>query len=368
MRFVLLIWTLSAFAFSLSNKCPPSFKRQKGLCYYTSPYLTQGNPKGLSKGITVFQNGFNPKHIHLGKLLFFDPLLSKNKDLSCAHCHSPSLAFTDGRKTSLGKNQIELFRSAPSLWNVAFQEKFFWDGRASSLEEQLAGPLFNEKEMGNTPENLEKDLNANEEYRKLFFEAFQTRKITYPFVVKALTTFERTLVSLNSRYDQFALGKTNALTQEETEGHNIFRSFVARCTECHTPPLFTNSQMVNLGLPDNPLFPPDPGYEAVTKDARHRDHFKVPTLRNITMTGPYMHSGIFQTLEEVVHFYNLGGGREGTGKYSPYIHWHIRKMGLSTTEEKKLVTFLGSLTDNSNAPQIPSEVPSKLKVFQGEKK
>ena len=110
------------------------------------------------------------------------------------------------------------------------------------------------------------------------------------------------------------------------------------------------------------------GLEQVTRDPKHRDHFKVPTLRNIAQSAPYMHSGIFQTLEEVVHFYNSGGGRDGDGKFSPYIHWHIRKIGMSSEEERLIVTFLKTLTDESSAPEIPIQVPSGLKISQGEKK
>lgn len=367
MRFLLFtfVFFFTAIALSLSSDCPKGLKKKNGLCYYDSPYLTESSARGLKKGITVFQNGFHPKQIDLGRILFFDPILSKDGSLSCAHCHQPELGLTDGKKRSLGKNNNELTRGAPSLWNVAFLESYFWDGRANTLEEQLAGPLFSENEMGNTPEHLEKTLNALPTYRALFLEAFGSKKISYPLVAKALTTFERTLVSFNSRYDQFVFGKHDVLTLEEINGHNVFRSFVARCTECHTPPLFTNSQMANLGLPDSGI--QDNGLENITGDIKHKDHFRVPTLRNISSTAPYMHAGIFTTLAEVIHFYNTGGGRDGIGKKSPYIHWHIRKMGLSTEEENQIVAFLKTLNDDSAKPEVPDRLPSGLNTFKGEK-
>ncbi len=365
MHFLFLLFCFtSTVVFSLPEHCPKGFLKRNGRCFYTSSYLTQKSSHGLKKGINLLQDGFYPKEIELGKILFFDPVLSKQGDLSCAHCHSPSKGFSDGLKTSRGK--VVLSRSAPTLWNVAFLENFFWDGRSKTLENQLAGPLFSENEMGNTPVLLEKSLNEIDTYRKFFYEVYRIKKITYPFVARALATFERTLVSLNSRYDQFVWGKTDALSPLEVEGHNLFRSFVTRCTECHTPPLMTNSQMANIGIPLQGEEAKDIGLEGITSEKRHRYFFKVPTLRNITRTAPYMHTGVFSNLYDVVQFYNAGGGRVEGGSSSPFIHWHIRKIGLTTQEENQLVAFLGSLEDESNAPEIPLTVPSGLKPITKE--
>lgn len=303
------------------------------------------------------KNGLSPKRIHLGKLLFFDPALSGDGTQSCSSCHDPKRGFSDGNALSLGKNHQPLTRSAPTLWNVAFQESFFWDGRVKTLEEQALGPLFSSEEMANTPARLEQTLNDSSEYRRLFVEAYgwkNRRRIRVSDVASALADFERTLVSFNSRYDRYVYGDHDALSEKEKRGLHVFRSFVTRCTECHTPPLFTNQQSAAIGAPDFPGLPFDVGMEKVERDPGMRGSFKIPTLRNIALTAPYMHSGALPTLKAVVQFYNEGGGRKQQ-PVSPYLHWHIRPQGLDAGEQADLVSFLGSLTDESAMPEIPGE-------------
>jgi cytochrome c peroxidase len=349
----------------LCAACPPGLKHDQdgGLCYYTSRYITEPPVNGLQQPFSITANGFSPKRIHLGKLLFFDPYLSGDKKSSCATCHNPHLGFSDGRAQSLGFRGKKLPRSAPSLWNVAFQKNFFWDGRAISLEEQMEGPLFSPDEMNTTKRQLENELNKNKEYRRLFAEAFRRSPalpIKWQEAREALATFERTLVSLNSPYDRYVFGEKRALTPEQEEGHNLFRSFVTRCTECHTPPLFTNHQLITIGAPDLPGLPTDRGAGSVMKNPKADGMFKVPTLRNIARTAPYMHSGVFTALLDVVHFYNRGAGRSPLGTQAPNIHWHMREMGLSRQEEESLVLFLTTLNDESAIPEIPLQVPSGL--------
>ena len=250
---------------ALSQRCPASFELAAGACRLHTPYqdyasLTGAGVGGLKSGLPTFRDGITPAQIDLGRYLFFDPVLSAGGKLACASCHRPAHGFAEPRARSVGVQGQEVRRNAPSLWNVGFLHKLFWDGRAHSLEEQVQGPLYGALEMGTTPLKLEAALNAIPAYRGLFAEAFPgTHGIHSAQVYAALAAFESTLVSLNSRYDLYAHGVHEALTTPEIEGLNVFRSFVARCAECHTPPLFTNQQIAVIGMPEPAGRPLDAG-------------------------------------------------------------------------------------------------------------
>jgi cytochrome c peroxidase len=258
----------------------------------------------------------------------------------------------------------EVRRNAPSLWNVGFLQRFFWDGRAHSLEEQLEGPLYGPAEMGTTPERLVATLNGIPAYRTLFAHAMPaaTGGIRKSDVYRALAAFESSLVSLNSRYDLYAHGLTDALSPAELEGLNVFRSFVARCAECHTPPLFTNQQLAVIGMPEPDGRPLDPGAGAVTHEPLLRGGFKVPSLRNVALTAPYGHAGQFKTLRETVAFYTGGRGHAVPRSEQLQLHWHIWEPRLSDRELDRLVDFLGALTDEAFRPATPAAVPSGLPI------
>ncbi len=357
----------------LCNTCPPGFElTEDNVCKLRSLYqqYESGNGNepgvgGLKTALPAVRDGFTPQQIDLGRYLFFDPVLSKDGTVSCATCHQPSKGFSDGLKTSVGVLNTQLKRAAPSLWNVAFYKKFFWDARATSLETQMIGPLYSEEEMGTTREQLLKTLNNIESYRELFLQAFpkkQTNAIELNEIYTAITAFESSLISLNSRYDQYAHGYPEALNHEEIEGLNIFRSFVARCTECHTPPLFTNQQVAVIGLaePDGKTF--DPGAQQTFHDASLRGAFKVPSLRNIDRTAPYTHSGRFNTLRDMIGFYSAGRGHEVPKSEKLHIHWHIWEPNLSDYEMDRLVDFVKTLTDESFTPQEPKVLPSGISI------
>ena len=355
---------------ALRDFCPPGFELTDGnRCelrtlyqnYESLRYAGVGGPK---TGLPAARDGFSPQQIDLGRHLFFDPLLSADGSLSCASCHHPELGFSDGRPRSVGIDGAEVSRAAPSLWNVAFLGSFFWDGRAGSLEEQMQGPLYDAKEMGNDPAKLLADIGGNDNYRRLFREAFPASEgpPTLDMIYTAIAAFQATLISLNSRYDQYAHGYHDALSDAEKAGMNVFRSFVARCAECHTPPLFTNQQIAVIGVQDPDDVPFDAGAEAVTGNPGLRGGFKVPSLRNIEMTAPYMHSGTFATLRDAVEFYTLGRGHAlpEAEKDRMTVHWHIWEPNLSAEELDRLVDFLATLTDERFKPQIPPVVPSGL--------
>jgi cytochrome c peroxidase len=370
---MLLAWApVQAGSWRLSDQCPASFEKRESRCWLRSTYqqyasLTGAGVGGLKTGLPPFRDGFTPQLIDLGRYLFFDPVLSANRKLACASCHVPSKGFTDHRVHSIGMHGHEVRRNAPSLWNVGFLKRFFWDGRARSLEEQVQGPLYNATEMGNRPEGLVRALNRLPAYRTLFAQAFPSAAgaagvgdIAAPQVYAALAAFEASLISLNSRYDFYAQGVSDALTPHELEGLNVFRSFVARCAECHTPPLFTNQQIAVIGMPEPAGTPFDPGAGAVSGEPMLRGGFKIPSLRNAALTAPYGHSGQFVTLRETVAFYTGGRGHAVPKGENLRLHWHIWEPKLSGVELDRLVDFIGALTDESFLPATPAALPSGL--------
>ncbi|WP_318261526.1 cytochrome-c peroxidase [Zhongshania marina] len=355
----------SSSEWRLSEVCPAGFHFRDGGCYLQSFYsgyssLQQSGVGGLKTAMPPLREGFTAQQIDLGRLLFFDPLLSVDGDMACSSCHQPARGFSDGLAGSIGRHGEVMHRSAPTLWNVGFLRELFWDARAKSLEEQMQGPLFSQEEMANTPAQLLKSLQDNANYRDLFNQAFGDDTLSLEQVYTALTAFQSSLVSLGSRYDLYANGFHEVLTQPEIEGMNVFRSFVARCAECHTPPAFTNQQIAVIGSPEPKGAALDIGVAAITGDASQRGGFKVPTLRNIELTAPYMHSGRFKTLRETVAFYTGGRGHAVPEGEHLSLHWHIWEPNLSDHELDLLVAFLKTLTDQSFMPVLPRKVPSGL--------
>ncbi len=363
--------------FVLRSECPASFERTSDnkcqLRTLYQQYTAVEGFGGLRAPLPTPRDGFSPQEIDLGRYLFFDPALSGDRTISCAHCHDPNRGFADGLGRSHGaggtgvgaerKGGTILSRGAPSLWNSAFLRSFFWDGHAGSLEEQAEGPLLSPQEMGNSRADLERSINAVPAYRRLFAEAYPSTRsggVRFAQIVHALAAFQSSLISLNSRYDHYAHGDADALNAEEIAGHNVFRSFVTRCSQCHTPPLFTNGQLAVIGSPEPDGVPFDPGAQGNTGTKTLRAAFKIPSLRNIAETAPYMHSGRFRTLEEVVDFYNGGRGHAVPKGENLALHWHLTTFHLSPDEVASLTAFLRSLSDSSMTPDIPATVPSGL--------
>ena len=360
----------AAVPITLSDRCPPSFEKTgAGTCELRDLYQFYDSLEGKGLGGTRTalppnRDGFTPAEIDLGRYLFFDPVLSGDGTLSCASCHRPDKGLSDGRPRSVGIHGQDAGRAAPTLWNVAFLKSFFWDARAGTLEAQASGPLFSPIEMGNTPARLLASLNGNAEYRRLFGQAYPARAgkpIELEQVLGALTAFQASLVSLNSRYDRYAHGYHAALTDREIEGLNVFRSFVARCAECHMPPLFTNQQVAVIGAPEPAGRAFDVGAEKTFGSGKLKGGFKVPTLRNIARTAPYMHSGAFTSLRDTVVFYNKGRGNAVPKGMTLYLHWHISDPKLTDYEVDRVVDFMQALTDETFMPEIPQRVPSGLR-------
>lgn len=355
--------------FQLSSHCPPSFeKTDAGVCKLRTFYEAYSSVQrqgfgGTQTALPPHRDGFTPQQIDLGRYLFFDPVLSVDGSISCAGCHQPDKGFSDALATSVGIGGQAVERAAPTLWNVAFLKTFFWDARASSLEEQAQGPLYAPHEMGGNPVALLATLNEIENYRGMFAQAFarnNSEPIALNEVYMALAAFQTSLISLNSRYDRYVHGFHDALTPPEIEGLNIFRSFVARCSECHMPPLFTTGQIAVIGAPEPPGRSLDVGAEKTFGTARLKAGFKVPTLRNIALTAPYMHSGLFTNLRDTVAFYNGGRGHAVPPGVDLELHWHISSPNLREEELDRIVDFLHTLTDESLKPSAPVRLPSGL--------
>ncbi len=352
---------------TLASNCPPSFElTEQGVCRLLTRYqfYTSVQNRGLGgtkTGLPPHRDGFTPAQIDLGRYMFFDPALSKDGSISCATCHQPDKGFSDGLDRSIGITGEKVGRSAPTLWNVAFLDKFFWDARAKTLEEQAQGPLFSAVEMGNSPDHLLATLRSNDTYVEMFSQAFpQSGQIELEQVYRSLAAFQTSLISLNSRYDRYALGYHKALSSREIVGLNVFRSFVARCAECHQPPLFTNNQIAVIGSPEPEGRPLDIGAEKTFNAPKLKGGFKVPTLRNIVKSAPYMHSGRYNKLIDTVKFYNDGRGNAVPKGEEMLLHWHITSPDLTDEEMQLIVEFLETLTDESLTPQIPNVVPSGL--------
>src|SRR5262245_2295205 len=342
--------------------------------------LTNGNPGGggLRRAFPEMKmrpsNQTTQDKVDLGRLLYFDPVLSGDNEQSCATCHHPDLGFSDGRHTSMGfggkgvgpdrQGGKQVRRSAPTIWNAAFNQKQFWDGRANDLEEQASFPITSPDEMNQDRDVLVKELKAIPEYVRLFDKAFSGdggSSVTFNNVTSAIAAFERTIISDNSPFDRYAAGDQTALTVEQRRGLTLFRSLKTRCFECHGFPTFANPDFKVIGVPKMPGQPDDFGRSEIEGGEPYKNAFKVPTLRNVALTPPYMHNGRFQTLEEVIDFY-AGGGGKGLDLNLPNLDDKIRRFKLSEQEKKDLVAFLHALTDESKKPAIPERVPSGLPV------
>jgi cytochrome c peroxidase len=204
---------------------------------------------GLQREFPSLNGETSPEKAELGRLLFFDPILSKNQDMSCATCHNPSLGFSDGLQTAKGSDGAFLTRNTPTLWNAGYSTKLFWDGRADSMEEQMSVPLHAENEMaGNDAETVAR-LMKIPEYVELFNKAFGSNAITVENAQTAIAAFERTLISNNSPFDKYAAGQFDALTSQQRRGLNLFRSAATRCFECHAAPTFGSDDFFVTGSP-----------------------------------------------------------------------------------------------------------------------
>jgi cytochrome c peroxidase len=302
-------------------------------------------PLGLPPMNIPENNPLTAEGIELGRRLFYERRLSGDSSLSCASCHNPLSGFADGRKRSLGMGGKIGNRNAPSLINAAYVPSQFWDGRASSLEDQAGGPMANPIEMNQSHDISVSKLQADASYREDFVRAFGPGPVTMTRVRNALASFERTLISGNSPFDRYEYGgDPQALTPAAIRGLGVFRDpQKGNCAACHTIgktfALFTDGKFHNIGVGvDDEEHLTDLGRYAETKAESDRGAFKTPTLRNAALTAPYMHDGSLKTLKDVVDFY-AGGGNS-----NPYLDKEIKASKLGGQDRADLVEFLQSLT------------------------
>ncbi len=331
-------------------------------------------------------NPFSADKAALGRLLFWDPILSGNKDVACASCHHPRFGYADNRDLSIGVNGVGLGedrrfaspnsvpfvkRNSQTLLNIAFNgidraggydpqaAPMFWDMRVASLEAQTLEPIKAFEEMrgdayeeANAMDAVVARLKANPEYRALFGKAFGAENaVSAGNLGKALATFERTLLANNSPFDRYMRGDRNAMTPAQIEGMQRFES--TGCTNCHNGPMFSDYKPHVLGVPDNDKRPES---DRGIKDAPYA--FRTASLRNLAYTAPYMHSGAFQSLNEVVRFYRRAPRNPNVGRQD--VDRLVRQLRRPGRAADELVAFLSALNDESFDKTIPSRVPSGL--------
>ncbi|GJL66791.1 MAG: cytochrome-c peroxidase [Nitrospirales bacterium] len=319
--------------------------------YAAEPYELKF-PLGLKKELAVIpdDNPMTKEKVELGKLLFFDTRLSKNDSIACASCHIPSLAFTDGQAVSTGIHRQQGGRSAPTAINRVFSSGQFWDGRAVTLEEQSVGPLTNPVEHGfANHEEVVAKLKSIDGYKRMFQHAFGSG-ISAHTIGQAIASFQRTLLSGNSPFDQHDSGSNSkALSAGAQNGLTLFRG-KALCFTCHSGSNFTDEKFHNLGV-DWDRDHADLGRYIVTKSPKDVGAFKTPTLREISQTAPYMHDGRFSTLRQVVDFYDRGG--IDNPRKDPL----IQPLKLTEPEKEDLVEFLRSLSGEGWRVNPPTQFP-----------
>lgn len=272
-----------------------------------------------------------PELIELGKILFFDPRLSGNNEVSCQTCHDPTLGYGDNKQTFDKYSGGEGARNSPTIINSGYYTSLFWDGRAVSLEEQALGPIENPDEMNQPLDELVEELKGIEGYEDLFLSAFD-EGITEENISKALAAFQRLVVVKDTPYDQFLLGETDALTAAEIKGLDLFTG-KAFCSTCHNGQNLSDNNYYNIGINTK-----DEGRFAVTGEPGDLGRMRTPGLYGITHTAPYLRDGSLATLEEVIEYYNRGG--DGHPNKSFFIQQFMSPLNLSEDEQADLLSFL----------------------------
>lgn len=319
-----------------------------------SPFSYAGHIEPFRSVHIPKNNPQTPEKIELGKKLFFDRRLSGDGTMSCASCHIPEQAYTDGQDISLSYPTTKNWRNSPTLLNVALYKHLFHDGRVRTLEDQALFPLMSAFEMNQNLDFLEEEIRVVPEYIAAFKKVFGGVP-TRERIAMAIAAFERTLISVNAPYDQFLKGDRNALSGDAKKGYEIFRG-KGKCADCHYGVNLADDRFYALNVPENPAlendprvistmrfvakvyhYPDyrnlkeDPGRYLISKSKKDWKAFRTSTLREIAKTGPYMHNGVFSTLDEVIDFFNVGGGKGNT---------RLRPLGLNADEKKELKAFL----------------------------
>lgn len=278
-------------------------------------------------------NQLTEARIHLGRRLFYDTRLSKDNTIACATCHLVNEAFTDKNPISVGIDGRTGLRNAMTLANVAYQENFFMDGGVPTLELQVLAPIHDENEMDHSILEVIKELEQDEDMVRLAEIAYD-RPVDSYVITRSIASFMRTIISGNSRYDAFIQGDISVFSEEEKRGYQVFQE--NNCAVCHSGFRLSDGEFHNIGLYEEYA---DMGRERISYTADDKGKFKTPTLRNIALTGPYMHDGSIETLEEVIDFF-ISGGHEHMNKNSL-----VAPLAVSEQQKRDLLAFLETLTD-----------------------
>jgi len=302
-------------------------------------------PEGFPQIDYPEDNAFKIKRFQLGRRLFFEPALSIDSSISCGTCHDPQLAFADDLPVTPGVKGRKGRRNSPSLFNVAYHPYFMREGGVPTLEQQVLVPIQEHSEMAFNIVKAGERLAQNPEYMQMSRDAYD-RDMDYYVISRALSNFQRALLSGNSPYDENER-TGSGLTSEELAGRDLFFSSITNCSQCHSGFNFTNYEFKNNGLSE---VYNDVGRFILTGDSSDLAMFKTPSLRNVELTAPYMHNGSFASLTDVVEHYNSGGAAHHQKSSM------IKPLGLTEGEKKQLIAFLKSLTDHdaiNNANYVP---------------
>lgn len=370
-KIVLIFWALVIFVFTTAFFEDKVYTVEELRAIYSGdaakwpkPDLDQEAKKGfkdigyLGRPTYPKDNPFSAEKEKLGKILFFDPRLSSSKQIACASCHDPELGWGDGKRVAYGHDRQNGKRNAMTIINTAFYEKLFWDGRANSLEHQSGFPVADHVEMNMDITEMVKNINQIEGYKPLFKLAYGTEEINLDKIQKAIATFERSIVSTNSRFDSFVKGNAKMLKDDEVVGLHLFRT-KARCINCHNTPLFSDNKFHNDGQALLGSRFEDLGLYNVTKDLKDVGKMRTPSLRETNITGPWMHHGNFPSLKDVVEFYDLGNpiAQQRSLKVADSLKAPksamLRKLNLTLKEREQVEAFLKSISTSVNKINPP---------------
>lgn len=300
--------------------------------------------------------------IKLGKLLFFDPMLSGSNQISCSSCHDPQSSWGDHRSVALGNDHLQGNRNTISLLNVAERKSFFWDGRATTLEEQVHSPIAAHNEMNMKPQELGGKLGEIQAYRALFASAYGDSTVTFDRIAKSLAAFQRTITTRRSRFDRFIDGEHKVLSDEEIRGLHVFRT-KARCMNCHYGQHLTDEKFHNIGLTYYKRKYEDLGRYLVTKDPDDVGKFRTPTLRDVMHSAPWMHNGMFFNILGLINIYNSGmqmnsptPEEKAADPLHPVTDPLLKPLNLNAQEKQDIIAFLEAVTATQyhmRRPELP---------------
>jgi cytochrome c peroxidase len=289
-----------------------------------------------------------PERVALGKMLFFDPRVSRDGNMSCASCHNPMFGWSDGLATGRGFQSQVLGRASPTIINAAYNSIQMWDGRKKSLEDQATGPLEASVEMNTDLKRFFAWINSNQGYKDAFAKAYPDEPVGRETFSKAVASFERTVISRNSAFDRWREGDKKAMSKQQLRGMLLFMDpKKANCAVCHAAPNFTDDGFHNLGLASHGKETPDLGRYAQKPVEVNKGAFKTPSLRDVEYTAPYFHDGSAKTLADVVEHYNKGG--EVRTNLSP----NMKPLNLTPQEKDDLVAFMKSLSSPPMTVALP---------------